>query len=69
MAEDQFKQAEEKQELICEGAAADRWVLSLPGREGWRRYRVALVAVGLVVVGAAAVGGVLAATNGNSRWV
>ena len=47
-----------------EGNLAVRQVLSLPGSAGWRRYRLALVAIGLVVVLAAAVGGVLAATGG-----
>jgi len=47
-----------------EGNLAVRQVLSLPGPSGWRRYRLALVAIGLVVVVAAAVGGVFVATGG-----
>ena len=43
-----------------EGAVAHRQVVSLPGSAGWRRYRLALVAIGLVVVVAGAVGGVIA---------
>ena len=46
-----------------EGNVAVRQVLSLPERAGWRRYRLALVAVGLVVVAAGAIGGVLAASG------
>ena len=48
-----------------EGGLAVRQVLSLPGRIGWRRIPVGLVAIGLVVVVAGAVGGVFAATSGN----
>ena len=47
-----------------EGNLAVRQVLSLPGSAAWRRYRLALIAIGLVVVVAAAVGGVSAATGG-----
>ena len=47
-----------------EGNLAVRQVLSLPGRAGWRRIPVGLVAIGLVVVVAGAVGGVFATTGG-----
>ena len=47
-----------------EGNLAVRQVLSLPGQAGWRRIPVGLVAIGLVVVLAGAIGGVFAATSG-----
>ena len=47
-----------------EGNLAVRQVLSLPRRAGWRRIPLGLVTIGLLVVVAGAVGGVLAATSG-----
>ena len=47
-----------------EGNVAVRQVLSLPGQVGWRRIPLVFVAIGLVVIGAVAVGGVFAATSG-----
>ena len=47
-----------------EGAVALRQVLGLPGRTGWRRIPLGLVAIGLVAVVGAVIGGVFAATSG-----
>ena len=47
-----------------EGSVVHRQVLSLPSSARWWRSSVTLVVVGLVVVGAAAVSGVFAATGG-----
>ena len=50
-----------------EGAVALRQVLSLPGRAGWRRILLSLVAIGLVIIVAAAVGRVFATTGGGGN--
>ena len=58
-------QGQEQFFIEKEGNVAVRQVLSLPTAAGGRRFPLGLVAVGLVVVVAAAVGGVFAATSGS----
>ena len=57
-------QGQEQFFIEKEGNVAVRQVLSLPTAAGGRRFPIGLVAIGLVVVVAAAVGGVYAATSG-----
>ena len=62
-----FDGAPGREQLVIEkeGNLAVRQVLSLPSRSG-RRFPMALIAIGLVVVVAAVVGGVFAVAGGGS---